>query len=170
MGHLNVLQEFLTHHNAGSIDRAVECLHPEIRYEVEGFWRKVGKEEVRELMAWNAVVKCRLMVRDCRLDDDSVRCKMFESSDWLSELGIERVEYSRGEFEFRGGLICNVNAVLSRDSVEIMNEEMIPVIEWAAKTRPHSLDDLIADNEFSYSEENAGKWLQLIRDWKAETF
>lgn len=166
IGHLNVLQSFLDDHNAGRIEEVMENLDPEVEFEVRGLWKKVGEREIRDLMAWNAAINCRLMVRDCELGEHSVTCKMSESSDWLRELGIEEIDYTGCRFDFEGGRLKRIRTVLSEESIGRMNEALAPVIEWALEERPRLIDSLIEDGEFIYNEENARRWMQLIGDWK----
>jgi hypothetical protein len=68
---------------------------------------------------------------------------------------------------FEDGLIKEIKAEITEESRRKFNEMWPHSYQWLNEEKNEELSKLItAEGEFIYNQENAARWLSLLKEWK----
>ncbi len=160
------LRAYKQAHNAHDVNKAMSFYSDDIRFDMVGSWIKKGKDEIRELEEWDAAVNSYLEFTDIEVKGDTIKCKAIEKNDLFTASGIQKLEYESVIFVFQDGLIKEVKAKQTEESLKNMESVFKKFIEWASTEKTKELEELKKKGEFIFTPENAEKWLSLVREWR----
>jgi hypothetical protein len=152
-------------HNLHDIEGAMSLYHNEIEFEIIGTWIKSGKEEIRELEEWDRALNSNLKFESIYVKGDSVFCKVIEKNDWFKAVGIQQIVHDPTIFVVSNGLIKKIIANPKKEVGEQIGAIIGSIYSWSNITNDNTINELIKDGEFIYSEESAKKWLKLLKKW-----
>ncbi|MGE5224883.1 MAG: GNAT family N-acetyltransferase [Omnitrophica WOR_2 bacterium] len=163
---LDTVNRYLGAHNRHDLVAALDCLAEDIHYHKVGEWEKHCKEEVYSIEEWDAAIQSNFEVYDIQEDPGEVRCKLIEHNQWLRNIGIEQALYSSMLFKISGESILEIVLEYSAQAQKNIRLILDQILAWAGKERSIFLDQLIFNNAFIYSRENAAFWGVLLKDWR----
>lgn len=152
--------------NAGNVDRALALFADDATVRAQGMHSLTGKDALRGLAEWDSVVHTRLTFYDMVTEGDTVLASAVESNDWLAALGIEEIFHPTTLVVFQNGLITRFESETDSSDARAMHQSLDAVLQWALQERPHVVRTLVSDAGFRYNSESAGRWLQLLREWR----
>jgi hypothetical protein len=164
---LKLVKTYEKLHNIHDIVGAMSLYHSEIEFELVGTWIKSGKEEIRELEEWDRVLNSNLKFESIYVKGDSVFCKVIEKNDWFKAVGIKQIVHDPTIFVVSNGLIKKIIANPKKEVGEQIGAKIGSIYSWSNITNDNTINELIKDGEFIYSEESAKKWLTLLKKWNA---
>ena len=156
-------------HNSHDVEKVMVFYAEDFRFEMVGSWVAEGKEEMRKLEEWDAAVNSQLTFTDLNVSGDTVTCKVMERNDLYRVAGIEGMHYKSSIFIFRDGLIKEIIAEQTEESVKTKEAVFKSFIEWASKERSQELAELKHEGEYVFNAENAKSWLILLQEWREKT-
>jgi len=109
-----------------------------------------------------------LQFTDCKVIKDTVLCKVEERNDFFNLLGIDAVNYDYSKFIFEHGLIKEVQAKVSQQSIETIDNALSEFMVWASSERILELDELIAGGDLVFTADKAEKWMILLQTYATE--
>ncbi|MDB4582192.1 nuclear transport factor 2 family protein [Draconibacterium sp.] len=153
-------------HNEHDIEEVMSLYANDITFEIVGTWKKTGKEQVSGLAEWDAATNSQMIISDIRVSNDTVTFKLKEGNDWFRLAGIEFMYYEPCTMVFKNGLIKEIRAEVTQESMLAFNEVWPSIYQWISKERNEELSGLIFEGQFVYNSENAKKWLSLLHEWR----
>ena len=153
-------------HNGHDVEKVMSLYTNDISFEIVGAWMKSGKEQVRELAEWDAVTNSHMIISDMEVHADTVIFMLKEGNDWFRLAGIEFMYYEPCRMVFYNGMIKEIKAEVSEESVKAFQEVWPSIFQWLSEERNEELSELMPEGEFVYSAENARKWLSLLSEWR----
>ena len=166
---MNRLKAYEEIHNSHDVEKVMSFYTEDFRFEMVGMWVAKGKEEMRKLEEWDAAVNSHLTFTDLKVNGDTVTCKLTEQNDLHRLAGIEGMHYKSSIFIFHDGLIKEIIAEQTEESVKTKEGVFKSFIEWASRERSQELAFLMHEGEYIFSAKNATGWLSLFRKWREET-
>ena len=169
---LSVVNKYFQYHNDHEVEKTLTIISDSIRFVMNKSNVERGKNSIRKLEEWNAAVYGRLSIPDMTLKGDTVfMSEMSEFNQWYLSLGIDSVQYNEGTYAIvKRGLITEFHpSALERNSAIEVSAKLKQFMKWADENRMAELYNLMPEGQFDYSAKNAYKWLELMREWKAET-
>ena len=163
------LRSYEQAHNNHDIEKIISMYSNDARFEIVGSWIRSGKEEILGLAEWDSVTNSRMIITDIKTIGDTVTFKLQEGNDWFRLAGIEYMYYEPCRIVFRNGLITELKAETTAESLGLFMEIWPGVFKWLSAEKGDELSALISGGEFVYNRENAEKWLTLLREWKEHT-
>ena len=134
----------------------------------EGGFVIEGKEELRKLFARDALLNCRLTLTDFHIQSKTVithRGK--EQHDLFAAMGLDAIYYDKIQETFRHGLIQEVRAELSQESIKALNNRGNTFHEWVTRNNnPDELRILEKIEKGEITPANKDKCLGLLRQWQ----
>ena len=155
-------------HNSHDIERCLNIYTNDARFVLVDGWVAEGKDKLRERFEWDFAMQGSLQFADCKVIKDTVVCKVEERNDFFYLLGIESVNYEYSKFIFEHGLIKEVQAKVSQQSIETIDNAMSEFMLWASSERILELDELLADGDLVFSADKAEKWIILLQTYATE--
>jgi hypothetical protein len=138
----------------------------DIEFEIVGAWARKGKAAMRELAEWDRVTNLHMAFSDIVVNGDTVTCKLVENNDWWRLAGIGEVQYQPCVMVFHNGLISEMRATMTQESLDRYAEKWPSIISWAKEHRGEEVKGLLPGGKFIYSAEAAKKWLALLQAWR----
>jgi len=154
-------------YNAHDVEKLMSFYSDDIRFEIVGAWVKKGKTAVRELAEWDKATNMHMTISDIRVSGDSATFKLVETNDWWKLAGIGDVCYKPSVMIFHNGLISELRATMTQESLDAYAKAWPSIISWAKEHRKDELEELLPGGVFIYSAEAAKKWIDLLREWRA---
>ncbi len=153
-------------HNKHDVEKVMSLYTNDITFEIVGTWKKAGNKEVRELAEWDAATNSHMIISDIKVIEDTVTFKLKEGNDWFRLAGIEFMYYEPCKMKFQDGLIKEIKAEVTQESIMAFKEVWPSIYQWMSEERNEELSELISEGEFVYNSENAQKWLSLLKEWQ----
>ena len=155
-------------YNTHDNEKLMSLYADDVRFEIVGVWVKHGKQAVRELAEWDRATNLRMTISDISVRGDTVTFKLVELNDWWILAGIGEVCYEPCIMVFRNGLISELRATMTQESLDAHARAWPLIITWAKQHRPEELEELLpGGRRFIYGREPALKWLALLRQWRS---
>lgn len=161
------LDAFLDAHHRHDADAALSFLAEDFQLKFPGDFT-MSKKDVRKILAWDHAVNGRYYYENLEEKGNTLRCLLRESNDFFQLLGVEELQ-ARMTYRFNDeGLFIEQIYEPVPGQADWM-EALKPAVEWARKNRADELKEIYPDDQFVYTAEMAGRWLALLRDWRAAT-
>ena len=165
---VNALLDMAEANNCHDLERELSFYTDDVRFEVVGGFVKEGKEELREIFARDALLNCRLTLTDFHIQSETVithRGK--EQNDFFAAMGLDAIYYYKIRDTFRDGLIQEVRAELSPESIQALEDRGNAFHEWVTQNNhPDELRTLEKIEKGEITPANKDKCLGLIRQWQ----
>lgn len=161
MGRIKALQAA---HNRSDVEKELSFFTDDVRCEF-GEYVLEGKEQLRKAVEQNAIFNSHMTFSDCKQSGNSVTCKVKERNDLLKAAGIGLTYYEFSQQVFEKGLIKEVRAKPTEESVRDLREFQEGFGRWAADNQAQKWIELDAEG---ITKENVDKWLALVREWREE--
>lgn len=152
-------------HNNHNIEKSITFYSDDVRFVLVGGWVAEGKDNLKERFEWDFAINGSLKFKDYKTNKDTVICKVEERNDFFTLLNIDAVYYEYSKFIFENELIKEVQAKLTPESFETIENSFSSFINWVSSERSQELDDLKSNGNFSFTKEKADKWLKLLRTY-----
>ncbi len=153
-------------HNKHDVEKVMSLYTNDITFEIVGTWKRAGNKQVRELAEWDAATNSHMIISDIKVIEDTVTFKLKEGNDWFRLAGIEFMYYEPCKMIFQDGLIKEIKAEGTQESIMAFKEVWPSIYQWMSEERNEELSELISEGEFVYNSENAQKWLSLLKEWQ----
>lgn len=152
-------------HNHHDIEKVMSLYDDDITFEITGAWKRTGKEQVRGLAEWDSVTNSHMIISNIEVNEDTVTFSLKEGNDWFRLAGIGLMFYEPCRMVFSDGMIKELKAETTRESIVAFQEAWPPVYQWLAEARSEELSGLMSQGEFIYNAENAEKWISLLKEY-----
>ena len=152
-------------HNSHDIEDVMLLYHDDIKFELIGTWIKSGKEEIGELEEWDRALRSNLKFKTFEVRGDSVFCKVVEKNDWFKAIGIEQLVHDPTIFIVSKGHIKKIVANPSKEITKEIGAKLGAIYSWSKITKDSTINELIKNGEFIYSNKSAKDWLKLLNKW-----
>lgn len=152
-------------HNMHYTERVMSLYSDDITFEIVGAWKKTGKEEVKGVAEWDAATNSHMIISDIVAKGDKATFKLKEGNDWFRNIGIEFMYYDC-IMVFKNGLINELKAETSEESIIAFQEAWPPLYKWLLQEKGSELLLLMNDGEFIYNSENAKMWLIILKEYQ----
>lgn len=162
---ITLVKKYEKLHNSHDIEDVMLLYHDDIKFELVGTWIKSGKEEIRELEEWDRALNSNLKFETFEVRGDSVFCKVIEKNDWFKAVGIEQIIHDPTIFIVSKRRIKKIIANPSEEIGKEIGAKLGSVYSWSKITKDSTINELIKDGEFIYSNKSAKKWLKLLDKW-----
>jgi hypothetical protein len=149
-------------HNDHKIDRVTSLYTDDAKFVLIDGWVAEGKDNLIERFNWDFAVNGSLKFLDLKTIKDTVICEVEERNDFFRMLNIDVVKYDYTKFIFKEDLIKEVQAKLSQNSNDLIEDSFSSFVFWASSERPGELDSLKSNGNFTFTKENSKKWLELL--------
>jgi hypothetical protein len=156
-------------HNRHDVEKVMSLYTNDISFEIVGSWKKSGKEQVMGLAEWDAVTNSKMIISDIEIHADTAFFRLKEGNDWFRLAGIEFMYYEPCRMVFYNGMIKEIIAEVTEESLKSFQEVWPPIFQWLSEKRNEELSGLMPGGEFVYSTESARKWLSLLREWREKS-
>ena len=160
------VREYEAIYNTHDVDKIMSFYTDDVRFEIVGVWVKHGKESVRELAEWDEATNLRMTISDISVSGDTATFILAEQNEWWTLAGIGEVRYEPCVTVFRDGLICELRATMTQESIDAYAKSWPSIIAWAKQHRPELVAELLPGGRFIYGREPARKWLSLLQEWR----
>jgi len=155
-------------HNSHDIERCLNIYTNDAKFVLVDGWIAMGKNKLKERFEWDFAMHGSLQFTDCKVIKDTVLCKVEEHNDFFNLLGIDAVNYEYSKFIFEHGLIKEVQAKVSPQSIETIDNALSEFMLWASSERIVELDELVADGDLVFTADKAEKWMILLQTYATE--
>ena len=155
-------------HNSHDIERCLDFYTKDAKFDLVDGWIAEGKDKLKERFEWDFAMHGSLRFTDFKVIKDTVICKVEERNDFFYLLGIDAVNYEYSKFIFKHGLIKEVQAKVSQQSIETIDNALSKFMLWASSERILELDELIADGNLVFTADKAEKWMLLLQTYATE--
>ncbi len=156
-------------HNNHDIEKVMSLYTSDIRFEIVGTWIKTGREQVRGVAEWDAATNSNMIISNIEVHEDTVTFNLKEGNEWFRLIGIEYMYYEPCKIVFFDGLIKELKAEVTHESIKAFQEVWPSVYQWLYEEKNEELSELMSEGEFLYNSENAKKWLSLLRELREKT-
>jgi hypothetical protein len=167
--HAHIVRRYIEAYNSHDIDRIMSYYVTDIRFEIVGVWVRVGSEQARERVEWDAETHIHLAITNVHSRGNIIQCRLSETSDWLGLSGVGEMHYEPCHFIFRDTLIKEIRAELTSESRQRYMRYWQEIVEWTTANRSKLLLELMPAGKFAYGRERARKWLGLLEEWRDAT-
>ncbi|MBU1317656.1 MAG: nuclear transport factor 2 family protein [candidate division Zixibacteria bacterium] len=155
-------------HNSHDVEGTLAFFAEDFRYEMVGSWVAEGREQMRKFEEWDASIGSELIFDNYDVSGDTVTCTVIERNDWFSLVGVDAIYYECVRIIFKDGLITEITAEQSHESMLATQTAFQAFIEWAVEEHPQRLAALMSGAKFEFSKETADKWLSLLKEWRQQ--
>lgn len=128
----------------------------------------VGPEDIARLAEYGVAAHVRLVVRDLIAAEDTVRCRLEESNDWLALLGVKHAHYD-GRFLVSGGRILRARLALIPESREELTGKLAGFLAWLLVQDPKALEQLLPGGRPAYDSRVVPEFINRLRQWRARS-
>jgi hypothetical protein len=126
----------------------------------------VGREDIARLADYAVAVHERLAAREFEVAQDTVRCRLEESNDWLGLLGVERAFYN-GRFIVSGGKILGARIDPTPDTREELSGKLAGFLSWLLLQDPKVLGELLPGGRPAYDARVVPQLIKRLRQWRS---
>jgi len=166
--HTDRVKAYEASHNSHDVEGTLAFFTDDFRYEMVGSWVAEGREQMRKFEEWDASIGSELSFDNFDVSGDTVMCTVIERNDWFSLVGVDAIYYECVRIIFNNGLIAEITAEQSHESMLAAQTAFQAFIEWAIKEHPQRLAELMSGAKFEFSKETADKWLSLLKEWRQQ--
>jgi len=128
----------------------------------------VGREEIARLAEYGVAVHERLVARGFEVAQDTVRCWLEESNDWLGLLGVKRASYD-GWFRVSGTRILDARVSLTPESRDELGGRLAGFVAWLLAEDPKALQRLFPGGSPAYDSRVVPELVNRLRQWRARS-
>jgi hypothetical protein len=154
-------------YNTHDVEKLMSFYADDVEFEIVGVWVKKGKAVVRELAEWDKATNMHMTISDITVSGDTVTCKLVETNDWWRLAGMGEAYYEPCVMIFHNGLISEMRATMTQESLDAYARVWPSIISWARDHRSEELNELLPGGLFVYGAEAANKWIMLLQEWRA---
>ena len=159
------LDAFLDAHHHHDAEAALSFLAEDYQLRFPGNFT-MNKKDVENILVWDHAVNGRYYYENLEEESNTLRCLLHESNDFFQLLGLEELQaHLTYRFNDEGLLIEQIYEPVPGHSDWM--EALKPAVEWARKNRADELKEIYPGDKFVHTAEMAGRWLALLRDWRA---
>jgi ketosteroid isomerase-like protein len=163
----NIVKEHFKTINNDDVEKDLTFFTDDIVFEVNDDTKLSGKDQLRNLMERDAVIKVRLTMTDIEVEGNTVVVKEIEKNEVCRLLGIEELS-GKSIYKFRGRLIEKVKIEsIPEAEAKLLDEKYKPFAEWANKEHPQEFSKVERDLP---SAEKARLHLSLLKEWRDKTY
>jgi hypothetical protein len=139
------------------------------RLDIEGLGVSfIGREGLARLADYGVAVHERLVARDLEVAQDTVRCRLEESNDWLRLLGVKRALYD-GWFRVSGTRILDARVSLTPESRDELGDRLAGFVAWLLTEDPKALQRLFPGGRPAYDSRVVPELVNRLRQWRARS-
>jgi len=128
----------------------------------------VGREEIARLAEYGVAVHERLVARGFEVAQDTVRCRLEESNDWLGLLGVKRASYD-GWFRVSGTRILDARVNLTPESRDELGGRLAGFVAWLLAEDPKALQRLFPGGRPAYDSGVVPELMARLRQWRSRS-
>lgn len=168
--HTDRVKGYLAVHNNHDVEASMGYFDESARFILGSRPELLGKPAIKRLEEWDRAIESRLVVKSYDEQGDTVYAgTIIEYNNWFKAFGIDSVVYQPGtRFVFRDNLIYILEpASLEEESAMRVAAHFKPFMEWATAERSEDLKKLMPNRIFDHDASKAGKWFELLGDWRA---
>lgn len=159
------IKAYIAAHNEHNVEQAISFYNPNIIFELKNTWTKKGIQEIRSLEVWDSTINSNLELQSLYTVGDSVFCKIIETNDWFSSIGIAQLINNPTIFVVKDNKITNILATPSQETGRQIDQAIGSIMEWSINNQDSTIYSLIPNGQFVYSSEAAQKWMALFKIW-----
>jgi hypothetical protein len=164
------IQRYTELHRSGDIDGLLALHTDDSEFQLPGGGEIIrGKEALRNLFEWDAVLGSDLDMRGISIVGDTIIVDtVFERSKFFQALGMSYVRYEPGtRIVLRNGLIVGTYpAKVSEESQARGSAKYEDLMKWMSINRSEDMERLMPGGKFRHDAENARLWLEILYEWK----
>lgn len=156
-------------HRAGDVEGLLAIHTPDTEFLMPGQEPIRGRDALRDLLEWDAVLESQLEMQGIRLEGNTLWVeRVVERNRFFQALGLDQVRYGPGtRFVLREGLIAGLYpAQQSEEDLARGRAAYQRLMDWLAADRPDALQRLLPGGKMRYDAESARLWLDVLREWK----
>lgn len=162
---LDLLQAYQDAVNRGQPEKVLALYAEGASLELAPGFVLHGAEPLRGKAQYDSVVHARISLAGFEAGGDTIFCRLEETSDWFTGIGIPAVRHYAA-FVVRNGWIRSISYRIAPESHEALHSAFYTLAGWASREHPDRLQRLMPDDDFVYSAQTASEWLDLIRLWR----
>ncbi len=117
-----LVQLYFDRHNVGDVDGVMALYGDDAVFEMAGSFVREGKEQLREMEAFDASVHELLVVTKMKEINGQVHCQVNAGSDFLKAVNIPALHYAGCVFAVDGDAIERITAVMALRSQRTLAE------------------------------------------------
>jgi len=137
------------------------------RFDIEGVSVSfVGRDDIARLADYGVAVHERLLARNPEVVQDTVRCRLEESNDWLALLGVRSATYD-GLFLVSGEKIARARLDLTPDSREELAGKLAGFLAWLRVQDPKALQRILPGGRPAYDCSVVPDLVGRLRQWRS---
>ena len=163
------VQRYVKLHRSHDIDGLLALHTDDTEFLMPGQPPIRGKEALRDLLEWDAVLESELTMSDISIDGDTILINtVIERNKFFQSMGVTDVRYQPGtRFVLRNERIVGTYpAAISEESLNKGRKEYQNLIQWLSTNRPNTLERLMPNGKFRYDAASARLWLKVLEEWK----
>jgi hypothetical protein len=162
----DIVKEHFRAVNNDDVEKGLTFFTDNIVFEVNDDTKLSGKDQLRNLMERDAVIKVRLTMTDIEVEGSTVVVKEIEKNEVCRLLGIKELS-GMSIYKFRGRLIEKVKIESTPEAeAKLLDEKYKPFAEWANKEHPQEFSKMAKGGPTA---ENARLYLSLLKEWRDKT-
>jgi hypothetical protein len=137
------------------------------RFDIEGQGVSfVGRDGLARLADYGMAAHSRLVPRGFEVTQDTVRCKLDETNDWLGLLGVKRASYD-GWFLVSGTRILGARIGLTPGSSDEQGGRLAGFVVWLSTEDPKALQRLFPGGRPAYDGGVVRELIARLRQWRS---
>jgi hypothetical protein len=137
------------------------------RFDLEGLGVSfVGREGLARLADYGVAARSRLVPREFDVRQDTIRCRLEETNDWLGLLGVKRASYN-GRFLVAGTRIMDARISLTPESKDEMGGRLAGFVVWLSTEDPKALQRLFPGGRPAYDGGVVPELIARLRQWRS---
>ena len=161
----DIVKSYQEAYNNHDLERVLALYAQNVNLERVGQVSLQGKEELRELTEYDFALNIHMSCGPCKTKGDSVMCELTETNDWLKTAGLREARYL-ATFVVTDGLIQSIRSERTPETAQTFMEILDPLMKWASESKPELVAEMMPEQKFVYSANNAKKSLSLLLEWK----
>jgi len=139
------------------------------RFDLEGLGVSfAGRDGLARLADYAVAAHSRLAARDFEVRQDTVRCRLEETNNWLGLLGAKRASYD-GWFLVSGTRIVQARIGLTPESSDELGRRLAGFVAWLSTEDPRSLQRLFPGGRPAYDSGVVSELIARLRQWRSRT-
>jgi hypothetical protein len=152
-------------HNNQDVEKHLSFYSDTARFVMLGQWIEKGSDKLRGLFEWDAAINSKLNFYDIEIHGDTVKCKAEERNDFFKIAGLDVVDYEFYIFIYKDGLINEVRAKMSLESIQNFGRLFTPFVLWSQKEKAEEFAKLSSGGQMDFAKDKAEYWLELMREF-----
>jgi hypothetical protein len=139
------------------------------RFDLEGQGVSfVGPDGLTRLTDYAVAAHSRLVPRGFEVTQDTVRCRLEETNDWLGLLGVRRTS-SEGWFLVSGAKIVAARISLTQESKDELGGRLAGFVVWLSTEDPKALQRLFPGGRPAYDAGVVSELIARLREWQSRS-